>query len=83
MKIAALLIAAVALGATTPVLAAAESADGTPLKIVYDAKRDKYCVVTPNVTGSLLPQRDCRTKQDWAKAGLQIHDQNGDKLAAK
>jgi hypothetical protein len=83
MKTAALLIAAAAIGAAAPALAAAKAEDGTPLKVVYDAKHDKYCVRTPDVTGSFLPQKDCRTKEDWAKAGLQIHDQNEAKLAAK
>jgi len=84
MKIAALLIAAAAIGAAAPALATAQNEDGTPLTVTYDAKHDKYCVVTKDVTGSILPQKDCRTKENWAKVGLQIHDQNsGAKLAAK
>ena len=83
MKITALLITAVALGAAAPVVAAAQTEDGQPLKITYDAKHDKYCVVTPDVTGSILPGRDCRTKQNWAKAGLHIQDKQDDKLASK
>jgi hypothetical protein len=83
MKISALLIAAVALGAAAPVLATPRTADGQSLKMSYDAKHDKYCVVNEKVTGSLLPQKECRTKEDWAKAGLQIHDNQGAKLASK
>jgi len=84
MKMSAILIAAVALGASAPVLAAAQTEDGQPVKVIYDAKHDKYCVVTQEVTGSILPQKDCRSKQDWAKVGLTLsRPADGDRLASK
>ncbi len=81
MKMSAILIAAVALGATAPAFAAAQG-NSDKLRITYDAKHDKYCV-SQMVTGNLLPVKDCRTKQDWAKNGVAIERSNADKLAAK
>ena len=84
MKMSAILIAAVALGATAPVFAAAQTEDGQPLKVTYDAKHDKYCIVSEEVTGSILPQKDCRTQRDWAKAGLTLSKPaDAQKLASK
>ena len=81
MKMSAILIAAVALGATAPVLAASgDSSDR--FKLIYDAKHDKYCT-SQEVTGSHLPLKDCRTKDEWAKAGTVFPDKAGAKLASK
>ena len=82
MKMSAMLIAAVVLSASAPAFAAARGNDSTP-KLTYDAKRDKYCV-SQTVTGQLLPVKDCRSKEEWAQAGLKIGDQSAPaKLASK
>lgn len=82
MKMSAMLIAAVALSATAPAFAAPRSSSDQPT-VTYDAKHDKYCV-SQTVTGSRLPVQDCRSKQDWAKAGLTFSQQpNAAKLASK
>jgi hypothetical protein len=81
MKTSAILIAAIAIGAVAPAFAAPQR-DSQKTVMTYDAKRDKYCV-SQLVTGSRLAQKECRTKQDWAKEGLQIQDVRGEKLASK
>lgn len=81
MKMSAILIAAIAIGAVAPAFAASQR-DSEKTTMTYDAKRDKYCF-SQMVTGSRLPQKDCRTKQDWAKDGLQIQDAHSQKLASK
>lgn len=82
MKISALLIAAVALAATAPAFAERRGmTDNTA--VTYDAKHDKYCV-SQMVTGNLMPVKDCRTKSDWAKAGVTVGaDTDAAKLASK
>jgi hypothetical protein len=35
------------------------------------AREMKYCVSTP-VTGSRIPQRDCKTKAEWAAEGVTV-----------
>jgi hypothetical protein len=82
MKMSAILIAAIALGATAPVVAAQRGNPDQPT-ISYDAKHDRYCV-SQMITGNYLPVKDCRTKQDWAKAGLTVGQQpDAPKLASK
>ena len=70
MKMSAILIAAVALGTTAPAFAAQRGTPDQPT-VTYDAKHDKFCV-SQMVTGNYLPVKDCRTKEDWAKAGLTV-----------
>ena len=82
MKMSAILIAAIALGATAPAFAAARGNGDAPA-VTYDAKHDKYCV-SQSFTGALMPVKDCRTKEAWAKAGLKVGDQSDPaKLASK
>jgi len=82
MKMSAILIAAVALGATAPAFAAQRDHPDQP-KVTYDAKRDRFCI-SQNITGNYLPVKDCRSKEDWAKAGLTLSKPaEGDKLASK
>lgn len=81
MKMSLILIAAIAFGATAPVLAA-QSDDEIRVRVTYDTKRDKYCI-SQSVTGSRLPVRDCRSKQEWAAEGVMLQDRRGEKLAAK
>ena len=79
MKMSAILIAAIAFGAVAaPAIAANESND--QVKVTYDAKRDRYCV-SQMVTGSRLPVKDCRSKEEWAKAGMVIDQHAPVKLA--
>jgi hypothetical protein len=70
MKTAMILIAALAVGAAAPALAAKGDAGNLP-KITYDAKHDKFCV-SQQVTGYTMPVKDCRTQSDWAKAGVTV-----------
>ena len=70
MKTSAILIAAVALGAIAPAFAAQRGNPDQPT-VTYDAKHDKFCV-SQMVTGNYLPVKDCRTREDWAKAGLSV-----------
>lgn len=82
MKMSAILIAAIALGATAPAFAAQRGTTDQP-NVTYDKKHDKFCV-SQMVTGNYLPVKDCRTKEDWAKAGLTVEKPaDADKLAAK
>jgi hypothetical protein len=82
MKMSAILIATVALSATAPAFAAPRSASDQPT-VTYDAKHDKYCV-SQTVTGSRVPVKDCRSRQDWAKAGLTFSQKpEAAKLASK
>lgn len=81
MKTSAILIAAIALGATAPVLATPADT-GARFKLVYDKKHDKYCF-SQDVTGSRLPVKDCRTKDEWTKAGVVFPDNPEAKLASK
>ena len=82
MKMSAILIAAVALGATAPAFAAQRGNSDRP-QVTYDAKRDRFCV-SQMITGNYLPVKDCRSKEDWAKGGLTVSKPaEGDKLASK
>jgi hypothetical protein len=79
MKVSAILIATIALGAVAaPAIAA--KADGEKAKVTYDAKRDRYCI-SQKVTGAYLPVKDCRSKEDWAKAGLVVDQKNDVEIA--
>lgn len=82
MKMSAILIATAAmLGTTAPAFAASHNSD-TGFKLTYNAKQDKYCT-SQKVTGSRIPVQDCRSKSDWAKAGVVFADQSEPKLASK
>jgi len=82
MKISAILIATAVLGTAAPAFAAQRGNSDQPT-ITYDAKHDKFCV-SQMVTGNYLPVKDCRSKEDWAKAGLIVNKPaDADKLASK
>jgi hypothetical protein len=82
MKMSAILIAAIALSATAPAFAAQSGNPDQP-RVTYDAKRDRYCI-SQMITGNYLPVKDCRSKEDWAKAGLTLSRPDEPKtLAAK
>ena len=72
MKTIAIIAAAAAMTvAAAPAFAQPEGKFGNAT-VRYDAKADRYCFreVRPS---SLVPSVDCRSKQDWAEAGLTIN----------
>jgi len=79
MKMSAILIAALAFGAIAAPAVAAKD-DSEKAKVTYDAKRDRYCI-SQKVTGAYLPVKDCRSKEEWAKAGLMVGQQAEVKIA--
>ncbi|CAM8672797.1 hypothetical protein [Sphingobium sp.] len=69
--IAAIAVATVAVSAaSTPAFAQAQGNFGAA-KVRYDVKTDRYCFKQV-VTGSLIPVTQCRSKREWAQAGLTI-----------
>jgi len=54
----------------TPALAQPEGTFGRA-KVSYDARTDSYCF-REAPAGSLVPRTDCRSKAEWAQAGLTI-----------
>lgn len=70
--ISTILAAALACAAITP--AYASPGDAKFYKASYDAQRGVYCIrTTPLGARTLVPtimQKNCRTKAQWAKAGL-------------
>ncbi|MDO7835382.1 hypothetical protein Q4610_10020 [Sphingobium sp. HBC34] len=69
--IAAVAIATVAVSAASaPAFAQATGQFGNA-KVRHDAKTDRYCF-SEAITGSRVPLVQCRTKAQWAQAGLTI-----------
>lgn len=69
--IAAVAVATVAVSAaTTPAFAKAEGKFGAA-KVTYNEATGRYCF-KETVTGSHIPVTQCRTKDEWAQAGLTI-----------
>ncbi|MCC4251512.1 MAG: hypothetical protein VX205_02255 [Pseudomonadota bacterium] len=65
------IVSAIALTAlATPALAQPEGTFGRA-KVSYDARTDSYCF-REAPAGSLVPRTDCRSKAEWAQAGLTI-----------
>jgi len=60
--------AAAALLTTGAVAAMADTGDQPLVRI--DQKTGNYCVKTPPITGSILPQIECHSVSDWAKQGV-------------
>lgn len=59
------LIALGALMLATPALAQAEG-EGKPAPAeTKDAKAKLYCVKQPPITGSIMPQKICKTRDKW------------------
>lgn len=73
-SLAAAASVAALLGSTAPAFAA--GAHPLDVKATYRAATDEYCLDLTNVegprVGSLLPNIQCRSKTDWAAAGLSI-----------
>ena len=81
MKISTVVLAA-ALGAFALPVMAVTPKDQDQLKLKYNAKTGKYCA-SAEVTGSRLPVQDCRTKEEWMKAGAKISDASPEKVAPR
>lgn len=71
--IAAVAVATVAVSAASTPAFAQDQVQGRfgDAKVTYDAQKDRYCF-QQTVTGSLIPAKECRSKADWADAGLTI-----------
>ncbi|EQB12760.1 hypothetical protein [Sphingobium lactosutens] len=65
----------------TPALAQPEGTFGRA-KVSYDEQSDTYCFrETP--AGSMVPRTECRTKAEWAQAGLTISRKPSMQLAQR
>ena len=66
---------------TAPAFAQPEGKFGNA-KVRYEEKTDRYCFreVQPS---TLVPRVDCRSKQDWADAGLTISRKPAVQLAQR
>ncbi|MCP1469992.1 hypothetical protein J3E64_001679 [Sphingobium sp. OAS761] len=80
--------AAAVVAATLAVSAAATPAFAQPegtfrgARVTYDQKTDRYCF-RETVSGSRIPMVECRSKQDWAQAGLTISRKSTVQLAQR
>ncbi|MGA1808077.1 hypothetical protein VHN57_11460 [Sphingobium sp. WW5] len=82
MKTIAIIAAAAAMTvAAAPAFAQPEGQFGNA-KVSYEKKTDRYCFreVQPS---TLVPRVDCRSKQEWAEAGLTISHQSPFQLARR
>ena len=73
--LSAALIASAAIGT-------AAHADTTSETAKFDARTNSYCV-SRMVTGSIIPQRICATRQQWIDRGATITPVAPTQLAAK
>lgn len=70
--IAAVAVATVAVSAaSTPAFAKQPHGSFGAAKVSYDSKTDRYCF-RETVTGSRIPVTQCRSRSQWAQAGLTI-----------
>ncbi|MHA6769402.1 hypothetical protein [Sphingobium ummariense] len=80
--------AAAVVAATVAISAAATPAFAQPegsyrgAKVTYQKDSDRYCF-RQTVTGSLIPVTDCRSKKEWAQAGLTISRKSTVQLAQR
>ncbi|MDH2133733.1 hypothetical protein N5J77_21595 [Sphingobium yanoikuyae] len=82
MKTITIIAAATAMTvAAAPAFAQPEGEFGNA-KVRYEEKTDRYCFreVQPS---TLVPRVDCRSKQDWADAGLTISRKPAVQLAQR
>ncbi|ETI63827.1 hypothetical protein C100_10480 [Sphingobium sp. C100] len=70
MKTIAIIAAAAIAAVATPAFAQPEGTFGRA-KVSFDETTDSYCF-REVPAGSLVPRTDCRTKGEWADAGLKI-----------
>lgn len=81
MKTAIIFFGAAALVAAAPAVAANQGNPDQP-RVSYDKKTGQYCL-SQEITGHLMPVKDCRTPEAWAKAGVNFTRSPDDKLASK
>ncbi len=82
MKTIAIIAAAAAMTvAATPAFAQPVGKFGNA-KVSYEEKTDRYCFREAQ-SGTLVPRVDCRSKQDWAEAGLTISRKPAVQLAQR
>ena len=75
--------ALVAAAATLAVAAPSFAAEAHKAKIIQRNGETLYCLKVTADPGSRVPQRVCRTKEDWAASGAQVKPKNdSDRLAA-
>ena len=55
-----------------PVSAAELAASQKQAENSAAAKEKKYCVRYEDTTGTRVPIRECRTKADWARDGVEV-----------
>lgn len=75
-SLAVILVATGLAGAAMPAIAKGD--DGAPkARLTVEHKNGKtvYCLNQQPTTGSIAPVRTCRTRSEWADAGLVIPDQ--------
>lgn len=79
---AAITAAAIVVSAAgTPAFAQAQGSFGAA-KVTYDSKTNSYCF-KEKVTGSLIPVTQCRSRSEWAQAGLTITHKSAVQLAQR
>ena len=66
----------------TAALAGVAHADTRGETAKFDRKTNTYCVSTM-VTGSIIPQRECATRQEWIDRGATITPAVQKQIAAK
>jgi opacity protein-like surface antigen len=80
--IAAIAVATAAVSAASaPAFAQAQGRFGGS-KVTYDATTSRYCF-KQGVTGSLIPVTQCRSKAEWAQAGLTISHKSAVQFARR
>ena len=55
-----------------PVSAAELEASQKQAENAVPAKEKKYCIRYEDTTGTRVPIRECRTKADWARDGVEV-----------
>lgn len=82
--VAAVAFAAVTVSASSTPAFAQDEAQGSfgTAKVTYDQKTDRYCF-KDYVSGSLAPVTHCRSKGEWADAGLTISHTSTVQLAQR
>lgn len=81
MKTVIAIVAANVALVSTPAFAQPEGKAGTA-KVTYDRESGEYCF-SDVVTGSRIAKTDCRSKAEWADAGIQIRHEDKVELARR
>lgn len=80
--IAAIAAATVTVSAASTPAAAQPTGNFGAAKVSYDPATNRYCF-KETVTGSLIPVTQCRSKDEWAQAGLKISHKSTVQLAQR